>query len=70
MSKINTPETDTSEHTQSKGCGCGGHGKQRKERVGQATSADAARTSEHAAHGHARDPEHSSGCCGGNKTHK
>jgi hypothetical protein len=70
MSKINMSETDTSEHTKSEGCGCGGHGKRRKERAAQAASADAAWPSEHAVHGNARDPQHSSGCGGGNKTHK
>lgn len=62
MSKMKTPETDTT-----KGCGCGGHGKHSKEKAGKPAPADAGRTSEHAVHGHADDPEHSAGCCGGHK---
>lgn len=69
MSKIDTPKASTAEDTQSKGCGCGGHGKHRKERAEGAT-ADTPATSEHGAHDHAREPEHGSGCCGGHKTHK
>lgn len=68
MSKINTPETDTTEHSGTKGCGCGGQGKHSTEKAGKAAAAT--RKPEDAAHGHARDPEHSSGCCGGRKAHK
>jgi len=61
MSKINAPEADTTEHTQSEGCECSGHGKHHKELApGRATNADAVRTSEHAAH----DAEQGGGCCG------
>ncbi len=69
MSKINTPETDTSEQAQSKGCGCGAHGKH-LERSEQATNPNAAPTSKHADHGRASHEEHGSGCCGGSKSHK
>ena len=69
MPKINTPETDTSEHAPSKGCGCG-HGKHSKEKAGRPNPADAGQTSEHAVHEHADDPEDSAGCCGGHKAHK
>lgn len=70
MSKIDAPETDTTEHSGSKSCECGGNGKHSKDKAGKPTTADAERKPEGAAHGHARDPEHSSGCCGGHKAHR
>lgn len=67
MSKINAPEAYTTEHTQSEGWECSGHGKHHKELApGQATNADAVRTSEHAAH----DAERGAGCCGEKKPTK
>lgn len=69
MSQIDTPKASTVGDTQSKGCGCGGHGKH-KEEAGKPAFADAGRKPEDAAHGTPTNLEESSGCCGGHKAHK
>ena len=65
MSKTPSRKTNAVDHRHSASCGCGTHDKHASEVAGKAADPGAVRPSESHDHEHDRDPQDTSGCCGG-----